>query len=216
MLFKNRQDAGKKLALILKEYKGKSVIVYALPRGGVPVGYEVAKALGAPLDTVVVRKVGAPHNPEFGVGAVAPGGVLILDNQTLQALGIERKDVEKTIAEETEEMKRRIARYRSGEYTKGITADTVILVDDGLATGVTAFAALESIKKSHQPKRIIFASPICAKDTAERLREETEVICGSETENLMAIGYWYEEFDQVSDEEVVKYLENARNKGSKP
>ncbi len=210
ILFKSRIDAGQQLALKLLPYKEKNSLILALPRGGVPIGYEIASKLGAPLDTIVARKIGAPFNPEFGLGAIAPGGVIILDNISIQSLGLHRIDLEPIIREELKEMERRIIRYKSGEYKRGKTADTLIIVDDGLATGVTARAAIESAKTAIKPKKIIFASSICAQDTAEHLRNLVdEVICIGEVNNLMAIGYWYEDFPQTTDEEVVELLEKA-------
>lgn len=213
IIFKNRIEAGRQLAGKLLERKMQNPLVLALPRGGVPVGYEVASKIKAPLDTIVARKIGAPFNPEFGVGAIAPGDVLVLDYASIQSLGLQRKDLDPIIKEETEEMNQRIARYKSGEYSKNNRAEAVIIVDDGLATGVTARAAIESAKITLRPKKIIFASPICASDTAERLRDLVdEVVCVGEVPNLMAIGYWYEEFGQTTDEEVVYYLEKANKK----
>lgn len=227
IIFKNRTDAGRQLAHKLLEYKIQNPLVLALPRGGVPVGYEVASKIKAPLDTIIARKIGAPFNPEFGMGAIAPGlrhaeagydhakagEVVVLDDASIQSLGLQRKDLDPIIKEETKEMNRRIVRYKSGEYSKNNAIDTAIIVDDGLATGVTARAAIESARITLKPKKIIFASPICASDTAERLRDLVdEVVCVSEVPNLMAIGYWYEEFDHTTDEEVVYYLEKANKK----
>jgi predicted phosphoribosyltransferase len=211
---KNRLDAGRQLGEMLTGYKAGNPLVLALPRGGVPVGYEIAMKLGAPLDTIVSRKIGAPSNPEFGVGAIAPHDVIVFDDASIQTLGLQRKDLNPIIEEEKKEMNRRIDRYKSGEYSKNAESGTVILVDDGLATGVTARAAIESVRKSLNPKKIIFAAPICSHDTAEQLRELVdEVVCVGEVGNLMAIGLWYEEFNQTSDEEVIFYLEKA-NKSS--
>src|SRR3989338_8480989 len=126
MRFKDRTDAGRQLAEKLLEYKKDNPIVFALPRGGVPVGYEVAKALGASLDTIVARKIGAPSNPEFGVGAIAPGDVLVLDVKTMRSLGLEQEDLQDIVRKETEELERRIIQYRSGEWKKDVLFDTVI------------------------------------------------------------------------------------------
>lgn len=209
-LFKDRTEAGKKLAEKLIEYKEDHLLVLALPRGGVPVGYEIAVKLNASLDTVVARKIGAPFHPEFGVGAIAPGDVLILDEASIQAHGIQRHDLDVVINKEQKEMERRMARYRSGEYSKGGKANTVIIVDDGLATGVSARAAIESVRRTYQPKKIIFTAPICARDSKENLSELVDkVVCLSAVDNLVAIGYWYEEFEQTTDEEVISYLELA-------
>jgi len=209
-IFKNRTEAGKKLAEKLLPYKKENPLVLAMPRGGVPVGYEIAVKLNAPLDTVVARKIGAPFHPEFGVGAIAPGDVIILDETSIKAHGIEREEIEAVIVKEKEEMGRRIVKYRSGEYSQGKKSDTVIIVDDGLATGVSARAAIESVKRVYKPKKIIFTAPICARDSGESLRSLVdEVICLEAVDNLMAIGYWYEEFEQTTDEEVISCLQNV-------
>src|SRR3989344_596007 len=206
-IFKDRTEAGKKLAEALLSYKEEQPLVLALPRGGVPVGAVVAEALGAPLDTIVARKIGAPLHPEFGVGAIAPGDVLILDEVSISAHGIQRYDLDAVIDQEQKEMERRMIKYKSGEYAKGKNADTVILVDDGLATGVTARAAIQSAKLTYKPKKIIFAAPICAQDSARDLGNAAdEVVCLSSVDNLVAIGYWYEEFEQTTDREVLEYL----------
>lgn len=209
-IFKDRADAGQKLAEKLLEYKEDQPLVLALPRGGVPVGYEVAKVLGAPLDTIVARKIGSPSNPEFGVGAIAPGNVLVLDAETLNSLGLKRENFNHIIKQEKQELERRIVKYKSGEWSKDVSTNTVIVVDDGLATGVTARAALESVKTTYKPRKLIFASPVCARDSLESLRPYADkIICVSEPENLMAIGEWYEDFPQISDEEVLHCLNKA-------
>ena len=210
MRFKDRTDAGRQLAEKLLEYKKDNPIVFALPRGGVPVGYEGAKALGASLDTIVARNIGAPSNPEFGVGAIAPGDVLVLDVKTMRSLGLEQEDLQDIVRKETEELERRIIQYRSGEWKKDVLFDTVIVVDDGLATGVTARAALQSARIIYKPKKLIFASPVCARDSLESLKSLADgIVCVSEPENLMAIGEWYQNFPQTSDEEVLYYLNKA-------
>lgn len=210
MIFRDRTHAGQKLAEKLIGYKENNPLVLALPRGGVPIGYEVAKVLGAPLDTIIARKIGAPSNPEFGVGAIAPGGVLVLDNNTINSLGLEKKDIDRVIELERQEMERRIIRYKSGQRSREISKDMIIVVDDGLATGVSARAALESVKTVYRPKKLIFASPVCARDSLEALKPYADkIICVSEPENLLAIGEWYENFPQTSDEEVLYYLDKA-------
>lgn len=212
MRFKNRTDAGQQLAEKLLEYKQDKPIILALPRGGVPVGFEVARKLDAPLDTIVARKIGMPGNPEFGVGAIAPEDVLVLDTETLRSLGLEQRDLSHIVEQEKQEMGRRIARYKSGEWSNGGQTDTIIIVDDGLATGVTARAALEFARKSYKPKKLIFASPVCARDSLESLKPYADgIICLSKPENLMAIGEWYEDFSQTSDEEVLHYLNKNKN-----
>ncbi len=210
MRFKDREDAGKRLAEKLFKYKEEKPLVLALPRGGVPIGFEVAKALGAPLDTIVARKIGAPSNPELGVGAIAPSGVLIFNSELLQFLGLKKEDLQETIKKEKEEMERRITAYQSGQWSKNLSAETLIVVDDGLATGVTARAALKSAKIAYQPKKLIFVSPVCAEDSLESLKfYADEIICILKPENLTAIGEWYENFPQISDKEVLYYLDKA-------
>jgi putative phosphoribosyl transferase len=206
--FKDRYEAGERLAEKLMSYSGSGAAVLALPRGGVPVAYAVATALRTPLDTVVARKIGMPGNREYGVGAIAPGGVLILDDSVLASLGTRRRELDLVIEEETAEMNRRIARYKSGAYVDDEA--TIILVDDGLATGVTARAGIESVRKNRNPKRLIFAAPVCARDAAFMLRAYVDdVVCLSDPADLMAVGYWYDSFVQTTDEEVEMLLEKA-------
>jgi predicted phosphoribosyltransferase len=166
--------------------------------------------LKAPLDTLVVRKVGVPGNPEFGVGAIAPG-ILYLDEETIERLGIQRADLKTVIADERKEMERRVRSYASGSYSTGIAPKTVILVDDGIATGVTTRAALRAARAKWKDARIVIAAPVCARDTAEALRREAdEAVFLSEPDNLVAIGYWYVRFEQVSDAEVKRLLDSAK------
>ena len=204
-MFDDRHDAGKQLAERLKKYNDHSIIL-ALPRGGVLVGYEVAKVLKVPLSVVVVRKLGAPHNPEFGIGAIAEEDVVILDQQTIEYLGITADEIAAVTKREKKELQRRVAVYRCGKSLPDLEGKRVILVDDGLATGVSAKAAITSIQK-HSPKELIFASPVCAHDTAEILRSEVDaLICVFTPLDLEAIGLYYRNFHQVSDEEVVRLL----------
>lgn len=211
-IFKDRREAGQKLAEKLLEYRDDNPIILALPRGGVPVGYEVAERLNASLDTIVARKLGAPGNPEFGLGAIAPNEVLVLNTETLRSLGLQRRDLDETIKQEKLEMGRRIAKYRSGKWSRNASRETIIVVDDGLATGVTARAALESVKLSYEPKKLIFAAPVCAQSSLKSLETSADkVVCVNEPEDLMAIGEWYENFPQTSDEEVLSYLNKNKN-----
>src|SRR3989344_4568387 len=201
-MFKDRSDAGKKLAEALVAYKDKKVLVLALPRGGVPVGYEIARALRCPLDTIVARKVGAPDNPEYAVGAIAPGGVLVID----EPVG----GIESVIAEETKEMERRMEKYKSGSYAGNVKAETIIIVDDGVATGKTALAAIRSALAANPKAKVIFAAPVGAPDAVARITQEADkVICLETPEEFMAVGEWYGSFPQLSDEAVVWYLEKA-------
>lgn len=208
---KNREEAGEMLSFRLEKYKDDSPLLLALPRGGVPVAYEIADRLNLPLDVLVVRKLGPKYNPEFGFGAIAPGDVLIIDNNSARVLGLKEKEVNDIITKEFAEMERRITHYKSGEWSKDFPSDTVIIVDDGLATGVTARAAIESAKLNYKPKKIIFAAPVCAKDSMEQIKKYAdETICLLVVENLQAIGLWYDNFNQVSDSEVLDLLEKAK------
>lgn len=198
------------LAGTLRKYKGKNTLVLALPRGGVCIGYEVAKALEAPLDTVIARKLGAPGNPEFGIGAIAPGDVIVLDQASINILGIGASEINEIRARETGEMKRRTDLYRSGGFSKDKVFKTIIIVDDGLATGVSARAAIESVEKIQRPRKIVFAAPVCAAQTAKSLKSMVDkLVCLSQPENLGAIGFWYRYFPQVQDDEVIGHLEEA-------
>lgn len=208
--FTNRIDAGKQLAEKLLPYSRERPLILALPRGGVPVGYEVATALRAPLDTVVARKIGVPYSPEYGIGAIAPPDVIIFDDKAVESLGLNKGAIDPIIEQEMEEMQRRINVYQSGVYSNEVSTSTVILVDDGLATGVTARAAIESVKILLKPKNIIFAAPICARDSASDIKDIVDdVVCLCEVEDLVAIGYWYEDFGQTTDEEVIAFLQKA-------
>ncbi|MBI2315162.1 phosphoribosyltransferase [Candidatus Daviesbacteria bacterium] len=206
MMFENRQEAGKELASKLLKYRGENPYILAMPRGGVPVGFEVAEVLHAPLDVIVVRKIGLFSNPEFGIGAIAEGGVRVLDQTTIGVIGIDEEEIEDTIKLEEEELKRRVRIYREGKPPPNLTGKTAILVDDGMATGITARAAIEAVKKLN-PKKIVLASPVCALDTVESLKKIVdEVICLATPFEFMAVGSWYRDFEQISDEEVVDLL----------
>ncbi|MBI4363653.1 MAG: phosphoribosyltransferase [Candidatus Doudnabacteria bacterium] len=208
--FKDRNDAGKQLAKKLLQYKGKDCIVLALPRGGVIIGYFVAQILKCSLDVVVARKLGAPFNPEFGVGAIAPGGVTVLDQASIRALGIRQEDLGRVVIDETAEMKRRIKLYRGSRPPLDLKNKIAILVDDGLATGVTARAAIDFIK-AQKPKKLILAVPVAAADTASQMRELVdEFVCLLTPVDFMAVGLWYESFEQVTDEEVVKIMKEYK------
>jgi len=175
------------------------------------VGYEISRALGAPLDVFVSRKLGAPDQPEFGIGAVAAGGVRILNTDVIRRLGIPDEYVERITAQEVAEVNRRLRFFRGGRPEPEVGGRTAILVDDGLATGVTARAAVEALRL-RKPQRLVLAAPVCAAQTA-KLFESTvdELVCLAAPSDLGAIGLWYKNFEQTTDEEVVQLLEKARD-----
>jgi len=211
MIFRDREDAGLRLAERLAPYRREGPIVLALPRGGVVIGYEVARALHAPLDVIIARKLGAPDQPELGIGAIAPGGVRVLDDYIVRALDIPMEQIERIAARETGEMERRLRRFRGDRPKLDLYDRTVILVDDSLATGVTARAAVESIRRE-QPRRIVLAVPVCAAETAELFRGLVdELVCLQMPREFRAVGLWYEDFEQTSDEEVIHLLDHARS-----
>lgn len=215
--FRDRRDAGRKLARALDPYRVELPAVFALPRGGVPVGYEVALALDAPLDVLVARKLGAPDQPEFGIGAVAPGGVRVLNEEAVRRLGIPEEYLARITEKETAEVERRLRHFRGGLPETPVFGRTVILVDDGLATGVTARAAVEALRL-RGPGRIVLAAPVCAEQTAQVFEQEVvdSLVCLRCPPDLGAIGFWYADFDQTPDEEVVSLLEEARREGPGP
>jgi putative phosphoribosyl transferase len=208
--FRDREDAGRRLAGRLIRYRDERPIVFALPRGGVPVGYEISRALGVPLEVFVARKLGAPGQPEFGIGAVAPGGVRILNEDVVRRLGIPDDYLARITDRETAEVQRRLRYFRGDRPEPDVRGRTVILVDDGLATGVTARAAVAALRRL-QPRRLVLAAPVCASQTAELLGPEVdELVCLEAPSDLGAIGFWYRDFAQTSDEEVIELLESAR------
>ena len=210
MTFRNRHEAGRRLARLAAGYAGPDTVVLGLPRGGVPVAYEVATAMNAPLDVFVARKLGAPMQPEFAVGAIAPGGVRVLDERALRSLGIAHGDIDRIEGEERAEMERRLLTYRGSPKPPDVAGKTVILVDDGLATGATARAAVRSLRQQG-PLQIVLAIPVGAPDSVEQLRAEADEVLVVETpEPFQAVGAWYDEFDQTTDEEVLALLRRAR------
>jgi predicted phosphoribosyltransferase len=209
MRFHDRHDAGRRLAEALAGEALREPTVLALPRGGVPVAYEIAVALSAPLDVLVVRKVGAPHHREFGIGAVAEGGVTVRDQHAARSVGVSPARFEELAADERRELERRVAHYRGDRPLPELGERDVVLVDDGLATGVTAEAAIVAALRAGA-RRIVLAAPVSAADTAVRLREQAELVCLTTPARFLAVGEWYDDFDQTSDEEVQRLLAEAR------
>ncbi len=208
-MFRDREDAGQQLAEKLKNYRKESPLILALPRGGVPIGYRVAQMLKAPLDVFVVRKIGAPGNPEFGVGAVAPD-VCILDEDLLRLLGLNPSDMQENILREKQELNRRLQLYRGGKDFPNISGKTVILVDDGIATGITVRAALQAIQRL-RPRKLILAVPVASSQALEMLNEQVdEIICLKTPSHFYAVGTFYLNFTQVSDTEVLSCLKQAQ------
>jgi putative phosphoribosyl transferase len=210
MLFRDRTEAGRMLADELRKYANpEDVLVLALPRGGVPVGYEVARQLKAPLDVFLVRKLGFPGNEELAMGAIASGGVRVLNENAVRALDVSDEEIEMVAREEERELARRERAYRGNRPPLKVRGQTVILVDDGLATGSTMKAAIKALRRQH-PARIVVAVPVGASDTCEELRAGAdEVICAREPEPFYAVGLWYSDFSQISDEEVRRLLEHT-------
>lgn len=213
--FPDRQEAGRVLAASLAEYSGRSdVVVLGLPRGGVPVAAEIARFLHAPLDVFVVRKVGAPMQPELAMGAVATGGVAVVNAEIVRELAISRDDFERVAARERDELERRERSYRGHRPPPDLSGKVAILVDDGLATGATMRAAVEAVRRQG-PSRVIVAVPVAAPDTCEQMRTKAdEVVCAATPEPFLAVGLWYRDFSQTSDEEVRELLERGRVPGA--
>jgi predicted phosphoribosyltransferase len=209
MPFLDRRDAGRQLAAKLKDHAGDpGVVVLGLPRGGVPVAYEVARALHAPLDVLVVRKLGVPGRRELAMGAIASGGTRVLNRDVIDALRIAPAELESVAANELVELERQQRTYRGDRPFPNLRGRIVIVVDDGLATGSSMRAAVGALRQSG-PKRIVIAVPVAAPDTARSLREEADVVCLSTPAEFQAVSTWYEDFSQISDEEVRSLLEAA-------
>lgn len=207
-MFKDRTEAGKKLGKLLKKYRDEKPLVLALPRGGVVIGYEVAKKLKAPFSVIISRKIASPSMPEYGVGAVSEGG-LYIDKTNIKDVGLNKDQLDVLIKLQKEEVDRRIKLYRKGKKLPNLSGKIVILVDDGLATGVTAFAAIKALKKLGA-RKIIFAAPVCDRRTAKKLKGQTETIECLSYPELSSVGAFYLNFEQVSDEEVIKILGKKR------
>ncbi|GCL35270.1 phosphoribosyltransferase [Sphaerospermopsis reniformis] len=206
--FRNRKEAGKMLAQNLTAYANEeNLLVLALPRGGVPVAFEVAKALNAPLDVCIVRKLGVPGHKELAMGAIASGGIGVLNSDVINTLGIDKEAIQAVAAEELQELQRRDRTYRGDAPPLNVENKTVILIDDGIATGSTMRAAI-AILQQQQPKKIVVAIPVAPTSTYKELQSEVdEIVCLQIPGILSAIGLWYEDFSQTTDEEVREILD---------
>ncbi|HET7599789.1 MAG TPA: phosphoribosyltransferase family protein [Gemmatimonadales bacterium] len=208
--FRNRAEAGRRLAGDLEAYAGRrDVIVLALPRGGVPVAFEVARALHAPLDVFIVRKLGLPSHPELAIGAVASGGIRLVDETALAQFGVTDQQLAAVTADEERELERRERRYRGTRPSPDVTGKTVILVDDGLATGSTMAAAATALR-AQNPAKLVVAVPVAPPETCAAFhRLVDDVVCAVTPEPFYAVGLWYQDFEQTTDAEVHDLLERA-------
>jgi putative phosphoribosyl transferase len=209
--FRNRRDAGQRLAVELQAYAHRpDVIVLALPRGGVPVGFEVAKELAAPLDVFVVRKLGLPWHDELAMGAIASGGVRVLNRDLIRVARVTEAEIARVVAAEQTELERRERLYRGDRPFPDLHGKTVILVDDGLATGSTMRAGVEALRLEG-PARVVVAVPVAAQETCNAFRDiADEIVCAETPEPFRAVGLWYQDFSQTTDEEVHELLEHSR------
>jgi predicted phosphoribosyltransferase len=208
--FRDRIEAGQALAENLERYKGMSnVVVLALPRGGAPVAFEVARTLGAPMDVFLVRKLGVPWQEELAFGAIASGGTKVIDQSLVRQLGLRQDDIQTITAREQMELERRERAYRDGRPAVDVRSRIAILIDDGLATGSSMLAAVRALR-TLAPARIVVAVPVAPQNTCDRLRSEAdEVVCAYTPEPFWAVGAWYEDFTQTTDEEVRWLLAQA-------
>jgi len=206
--FTDRPEAGRALGVALESLRDANPVVLGMARGGVPVAAEVARHLHAPLDVLVVRKVGAPGHPEFAIGALTTG-ILRIDETTVERLGVTRREIDEIVAEETRELARREAAYRQGRAPIAVGGRTVIVVDDGLATGLSARVAVDAVRRLG-PSRVVFAAPVCAPGAAERLGLlPEEVTCVMVPDDFYAVGAYYKDFRQTGDAEVIALLAEA-------
>lgn len=209
-MFQDRVSAGRRLALALEKFQGEDLVVLAIPRGGVVVASEVARALGAPLDLIMPRKLGAPGNEELAIGAVAGDGQVILNSGLVASLGVSQDYIEERVKKEVREIARRRRLYLGDATEPNVGNKVVLIVDDGLATGYTALAAVKAVKMLG-PRRTVLAVPVAPSETVARLEGEVdELICLSTPEPFFAVGQFYSEFHQVTDEEVVSTLRELK------
>jgi putative phosphoribosyl transferase len=215
LTFANRSEAGRRLGTVIADRLERTghqdrPLVLALPRGGVPVGYEVARMIGADFDVIVARKIGVPGQPELAIGAVAEDGPPIFNTTMVRRIGLSERELGRMVQRERAEVARRLQRYRGDRPPPEVSDRTVIVVDDGLATGATARAALAAVR-AQGPAYLIFAAPVCAGDSAAGLHSLADaVLCVLVPDELYAVGLWYDDFTQVSDEEVERRLPAAR------
>jgi len=211
MHFRDRAEAGQLLAKELERLRGlEDLLVLGIPRGGVVVAFEVAKKLDAPLDVYITRKIGAPHNPELAIGAVASDGTVVLDQALIQRLSVSEGYVQQETDRQRREIARRLAAYRGAQAELSLTAKTVVLVDDGVATGATVLASLRAIR-AREPAQLVLAVPVGPPDTIHQLSEEADqVVCLHTPEMFWAVGAFYDVFYQTSDGEVVRLLTESR------
>ena len=209
-LFRDRHNAGAYLAELLEQYAGRhDVVVLALPRGGVPVAYEIARRLQVPMDIFIVRKLGVPVHEELAMGAIATGGVRVLNEDVIRRLQITDEMIEAAAEEQERELHRREHEYRGDREPLQLSDKTVILVDDGLATGASMRAAVQALK-FHSPAKIVVAVPVGAPETCRLFEQEVdEVVCGRSPEDFRAVGAWYHDFTQTTDEEVCHLLDEV-------
>jgi putative phosphoribosyl transferase len=215
MQFPDRADAGRRLAAALAMLRDERPVVLALPRGGVPVAYEVARALDAPLDVILVRKLGVPWQPELAMGAIGEGRVRVLNDDVLRTARLSERDVAAVEAREREELDRRVRTFRGGRAMTPIEGRTVIVVDDGIATGSTAYAALQ-VARAAGARRVVLAAPVAPPGTVQWFLDDgaaDDVVVVEQPARMWAIGAWYENFSQTTDAEVVELLDRAAQAG---
>lgn len=209
MMFEDRRDAGRQLAARLQPLAGEQPIVVAIPRGGVPVAIEVARALNAPVDLLTVRKIGAPQDPEFAIGAIGEDGTLVVNEAVARLAGVTQRQFEHLLAREQRELRRRMERFREGWTPLDVRGRTVILVDDGLATGLSDLVAVRALVR-RGAARIVVAAPVGSRQAIALLADESDqVVCVMRPDELLGVGRWYRDFSPVDDAEVLALLAEA-------